>query len=236
MNPWSPSENPVRATILAALLAPCLLLAQERAEDLERLSLRHEDPRTATDLRSAFLLGMTQTANSQTKQDLASSGRGAAIGWELEVAFHNHLVLGSHVGGLWLRERSVDTSAFLPGSNVSQQMKGFQLGAVGEYFITDADARTGPYLVGVAQWTRWKKYLGLDWQGYNIGDGEAEDKTAFTPAVGLGWHLTRVVALDVRYTRSRYREEYSYVPGLSKDWNLDHLTFSLVLRAGGKQK
>jgi opacity protein-like surface antigen len=223
----------VRIRSLIALSFPCLLLAQERSEALEHQMARQEARQGGADLRSSFLFGVAQAANSQTRQDLASSGVGAAVAWELEWGLHNHWVVGSHLGGVWLRERSFDFSPF-PGSVVSSQMNGFQAGAEAKYFLTDAEAKTGPYLVAVGQWTRWKKYLSLDFQGYRIDDGQSRDQIRFSPSVGMGWHLNRIVALDLRYTYSRFHETYTYYQNYSKDWNLDHLTFSLVLRAGAK--
>lgn len=223
----------MRVRCLLALSFPCLLMGQERSEALERQLARPEARQGGADLRSSFLLGVAQATQGQTRQDLASSGVGAALAWELEWGLHNHWVVGSHLGGVWLRERSFDFSPF-PGSAVSSQINGFQAGAEAKYFVTDAEARTGPYLVAVGQWTRWKKYLSLDYQGYSIGDGQSRDQVRFTPSLGLGWHLNRIVALDLRYTYSRFQESYTYFPDYVKDWNLDHVTLSLVLRAGAK--
>lgn len=218
------------ALTLSLGIAP--LTGQERStEHLERTFARSKQP--ATDMRFGVAFGMAQVTDAQTKRDLASGGKGADLALTLDFPLHNHFVLGGRMGGTWLRERNAPWAP-APTASVTAQDKAFYLGFEGKYFITSANALTGPYLTATAQWTRWKKYLGLDYQSVNYGDGESLDKTSFTPSIGAGWHITRVVALDVRYTRSRFREEYSYVPGYSKDWNLDHLTFALVLRGGGK--
>jgi opacity protein-like surface antigen len=222
----------MRTRLMTALLIPCLAMAQDKSRELEE-QLSRRDSNSKTDVRATFLLGMAQVTDAQTKKDLASSGQGAALGIELDFPLHNHLVLGARIGGVWLRERNIDYT-FLPGASVNSQTKGFEAGCAAKYFFLDADANTGPYAVGVAQWVRWKKYLGLDYQGTNIGDGESLDKTSFAPSVGAGWQFTRNLGFDVRYTRTSFREEYSYVPGYSRDWNLDHLTFSAVFRFGGR--
>ncbi|HJV89978.1 MAG TPA: hypothetical protein VJ623_06715 [Holophagaceae bacterium] len=215
---------------LVLLLTP--LAAQEHtSEAVERAFF--QKGKTPTDVRFGLSFGMAQATNADTKEDLASSGRGADLSMALDFPLHNHLVLGARLGGIWFRERSQPFTP-LPTYTVTQQTKGFYLGFEGKYFITDANALRGPYVTAAAQWTRWKKYLGLDYQGNNYGDGESMDKTAFTPVVGLGWQFNRVVGVDVRFTRSRFREEYDYFAGYSKDWNLDHVTVALVLRGGGK--
>lgn len=217
-------------TLTAALLSALApLAAQEKSDMLERAFGR--DRQKKSDIRFGFSLGMAQASEAQTKSDLASSGRGADVSMGLDFPLHNGLVLGGRMGGLWLRERN---EPWLYSTTVNSQTKGFYLGFETKYFFMDPKALKGPYVVGAAQWTRWKKYWGLDLGGNNIGDAESMDKTAFTPAAGLGWHINRMVALEGRYTRSRFREEYDDVPGYSRDWNFDHFTFAVVLRGGGK--
>ncbi|HJV23171.1 MAG TPA: hypothetical protein VJ570_10755 [Holophagaceae bacterium] len=215
--------------VLALLLAP--LGAQEQNSEAIERAFFHKG-KAPMDVRFGLSLGMAQATDATTKEDLASSGRGADLSMAVDFPLHNHVVLGARLGGIWFRERSMPFPPD-PTFTVTQQTKGFYLGFETKYFITDAKALRGPYVTATAQWTRWKKYLGLDYQGTNYGDDESKDKIAFTPALGLGWHFNRVVALDVRYTRSRFREEYSYFT-YAKDWNFDHLTVALVLRGGGK--
>ncbi len=223
----------MRRRLLPALaLTMVPLVAQEHVtEELERTLLRtRKEP---TDVRFSLLLGMARATNAQTQDDLASRGQGAAVSAILEFPLHNHLVLGARVGGVWFRERSLPYPP-VPALTMTQQSKAFHLGFETKVFITDARALKGPYVSATLQWTQWKKLLGLDYQGDNYGDGETPAKLAFSPTVGLGWQFNRVVGVDVRYTRTRFREEYDYFPGYTKDWNMDHMTFSLVFRGGGK--
>jgi hypothetical protein len=220
-----------RRPLLALSLALVSLAAQDHpGEELERTLLRK--PKAPTDVRFSVLLGVARTTDAQTQADLASGGKGAAASMVLEYPLHNHWVFGARLGGLWLRERSQPYPP-APLFTMTQQSKAFHLGFETKLFLTDAQALRGPYVAATVQWTQWKKFLGLDYQDGNYGDGETPAKVAFTPTVGLGWQITRVVGVDVRFTRSRFREEYDYFPGYTKDWNLDHLTFSLVLRGGG---